>query len=510
MGLANLAPVLKHTFVDANGAPLVGGKLYSYVANTSTPAATYSDDSEDTHNANPTILDANGQASIWISGAQSYKFVLKDANDVTQWTIDNVTQLGTGPTGASFLFGAGVPDDEDDGEDGDAWLDTDTGDMYRKDSGAWGSPVESFGVFADAVAAAEAAQAAAEAAQAAAQTAETNAETAETNAETAETNAETAQAAAATSASNAATFATNAATSATNAATSATAAQTAENNAETAETNAETAETNAAASAAAAAASAAAAAAAVATHEADTTNIHGIADTSALATKAGTEVLTNKDYDGGTASNARRITVPSAAKATLDGLTRKAGTIVFATDTLLFYYDNGTNLVPPGGGGGTALLWHIEAGSAPIEAFEYGHEVLKFTADGRGVEKAFATYKVPDSYVAGSPIHVKVGAYSPSSSNTILMQITGYLIRKNTDAVDSSTNSETSPNSALTNNLANEYQEFDCNMTADASGKLNNVSVAPGDVLLFILFRGTDTDTEDIRVIKSASEVTLT
>jgi len=61
--------------------------------------------------------------------------------------------------------------------------------------------------------------------------------------------------------------------------------------------------------------------------------------------------VTNKDIDGGTASNSHRVTIPSATKATLDGLTRKSGTIVYATDTKLTYMDNGSVLVPIGSGG---------------------------------------------------------------------------------------------------------------------------------------------------------------
>lgn len=65
-----------------------------------------------------------------------------------------------------------------------------------------------------------------------------------------------------------------------------------------------------------------------------------------LATLAGTEVLTNKDYDGGVASNASRMTVPGAAAATLTGLTRKAGTVLYANDANLqrLLVDDGTSL----------------------------------------------------------------------------------------------------------------------------------------------------------------------
>lgn len=93
-----LAPELKQRFFDSNGAPLVGGKLYSYQAGTTTPLATASDQAG-TSNANPIILNGNGECSVWLDPNQAYKFVLADSNDVVQWTVDNVTdllQVGTG------------------------------------------------------------------------------------------------------------------------------------------------------------------------------------------------------------------------------------------------------------------------------------------------------------------------------------------------------------------------------------------------------------------------------
>ncbi len=80
-------------FVDANGAPIAGGKLYTCAANSScpgTPQATYTDSTASVQNTNPVILDSAGRAQIWI-GSQAYKLVLQDANSVQQWTQDNVS-----------------------------------------------------------------------------------------------------------------------------------------------------------------------------------------------------------------------------------------------------------------------------------------------------------------------------------------------------------------------------------------------------------------------------------
>jgi microcystin-dependent protein len=85
-----LAPVIKQKFTDSSGNPLSGGKLYSYTASTTTPQSTYTDQAGGTPNANPVILDSNGEASVWLDPSLSYKFVLKNSSDVTQWTVDSV------------------------------------------------------------------------------------------------------------------------------------------------------------------------------------------------------------------------------------------------------------------------------------------------------------------------------------------------------------------------------------------------------------------------------------
>src|SRR5690606_33146254 len=63
-----------------------------------------------------------------------------------------------------------------------------------------------------------------------------------------------------------------------------------------------------------------------------TAKIHDGAEWDELVEASESQVLTNKDIDGGTASNTSRLTVPKAAKSTLDGLTRKEGTLLYATD----------------------------------------------------------------------------------------------------------------------------------------------------------------------------------
>jgi len=92
--MAVVSPTAKAQFIDAAGIPLAGGFLYTYVAGTTTPQATYTDAAASTPNSNPIVLDSRGEANIWLTGA-SYKFKLTDANGTEIWTVDNIAPPST-------------------------------------------------------------------------------------------------------------------------------------------------------------------------------------------------------------------------------------------------------------------------------------------------------------------------------------------------------------------------------------------------------------------------------
>jgi len=94
MTTATLSPSPKLQFFDANGNPLVGGKLYSYAAGTTTPLATYADYNGSTTNSNPVILDSRGEANVWLSSSY-YKLKLTDSNGVEIWTVDHIGGFAT-------------------------------------------------------------------------------------------------------------------------------------------------------------------------------------------------------------------------------------------------------------------------------------------------------------------------------------------------------------------------------------------------------------------------------
>lgn len=157
------------------------------------------------------------------------------------------------------------------------------------------------------------------------------------------------------------------------------------------------------------------------------------------------------------------------------------------------------------GGGGAGFVWRDLGGTAPVSGPEENGELPWYFGAGLAQE-LYAAVKVPQSYSAGTQIKIYVSAYSPSSSNTILMQAQSTLIRKDTDAFDSTTNQRTSTNSALTNTVAKMIREFVLDVT-DASGQINSVAVSAGDIIKVRLYRGTDSDTADLRMLPNATDV---
>ncbi len=107
MATTELTPVLKQRFFDANGVPLAGGLLYTYAATTVNPLATYTDQTGNTANANPVVLDSAGYANVWM-GASSYKFVLNDSLGNLIFTVDNVQSIASKITAALSTFQASI------------------------------------------------------------------------------------------------------------------------------------------------------------------------------------------------------------------------------------------------------------------------------------------------------------------------------------------------------------------------------------------------------------------
>lgn len=92
---------LFHADDPLNGNPLVGGLVYTYLAGTTTLTATWADAGQVGANPNPVVLDAAGNALIYISG--TYKFVLRRSDGTLLYTIDGIS-AGNGSSVATGTF----------------------------------------------------------------------------------------------------------------------------------------------------------------------------------------------------------------------------------------------------------------------------------------------------------------------------------------------------------------------------------------------------------------------
>jgi hypothetical protein len=104
MPTGNVMPTPVQQFLDNDGNPLAGGKLYSYSAGTSVALSTYTDSNLGTPNANPVVLDSAGRAAVFLS-SNSYKFILHNSSDVAVYTRDNVQAI----TLSATVIGENLP-----------------------------------------------------------------------------------------------------------------------------------------------------------------------------------------------------------------------------------------------------------------------------------------------------------------------------------------------------------------------------------------------------------------
>ena len=110
----NLSPfygVAGQLFND-NGDPLAGGKIYTYLAGTTTNAATYTTSAGNIAHSNPIILDGAGRVpsgEIWLTSSVSYKFVVNDAANNLIGSFDNIKGINDSPfTTVANFSGDGV------------------------------------------------------------------------------------------------------------------------------------------------------------------------------------------------------------------------------------------------------------------------------------------------------------------------------------------------------------------------------------------------------------------
>lgn len=111
--------------------------------------------------------------------------------------------------------------------------------------------------------------------------------------------------------------------------------------------------------------------------------VAGLTSSAVGATQS--QTLTNKDIDGGSASNTSRITLPKSDLTSLQALTRKEGTVVFDTTSKKPYFDDGTNLKVIGSGSGGSVNFIIDGDAESSNIFsQYNDSSTTRPVDGTG------------------------------------------------------------------------------------------------------------------------------
>ncbi|HBP27952.1 MAG TPA: hypothetical protein DD666_00870 [Advenella kashmirensis] len=103
--MASLMPVAKQKYFGTSGQPLAGGKVYFYMAGTTTFKNTWKNESKSQLNTNPVVLDNQGEAFVFTEG--EYEIKVHDSNDNLIWEIDHVSSLINSKELASTLPNAG-------------------------------------------------------------------------------------------------------------------------------------------------------------------------------------------------------------------------------------------------------------------------------------------------------------------------------------------------------------------------------------------------------------------
>lgn len=216
-----------------------------------------------------------------------------------------------------------------------------------------------------------------------------------------------------------------------------------------------------------------------------------------------------------TDSSVNKVTLDANGTDTLEGAATKllerqnqGANIIADTDaspddwTILSFGSSGSS------GSGIVLNWFEDANSPALNTI---NRMQVYSFNAAEAQELYSEFTVPTDYVVGSQINYKAKFYSADTSGNVLLQTVATLIRKETDAVSSTTNQRTSTNSAVTLSAgtANEIQQITCDLSS-TTGTINSVAISAGDTILVKLTRGTDTATGAAGFLPKQGEVRTT
>lgn len=176
-----------------------------------------------------------------------------------------------------------------------------------------------------------------------------------------------------------------------------------------------------------------------------------------------------------------------------------AGTPTDPSDVVTKAYADGLS-----GGGGSALIWFNDSGDGPTQIQKYNQKCWEFE-DGL-TQNLYGVIKVPTSYAAGDPIAVKIAHFHEAGSATQLLSCQSTLLSLGS-AIDSTTNQRTTTNTASAG--GNKVLVGATLDVTSASGQINSVAVAAGDLILLKLYRGSDASTSNVYFVEGMTEVTF-
>ena len=217
-------------------------------------------------------------------------------------------------------------------------------------------------------------------------------------------------------------------------------------------------------------------------------------------------ITTLKHLNGG-ASAANQLSLPGASDVVLnpgDGIT-----LFYDTTNSLWKTSSKTSSASGGGGGGGSIAWIQAGGNSATDEIDPTTYQEVFAFEAGLSQEIYTIIKVPSTYVAGKQVKMRIGFYSPSTSNTVLFTAQSTLITKNSSAFTSTTNQRTTTNTAVTmSGASNKYNETELDLS-DNAGAINSAAIGAGDFIKVRLYRATDSDTAIARVIPGATEVIL-
>lgn len=161
-----------------------------------------------------------------------------------------------------------------------------------------------------------------------------------------------------------------------------------------------------------------------------------------------------------------------------------------------------------GGGGGSFELYLPDSQAASEGQI---NDTAYYEFNEADSQLILAEIIVPSSYSPGTQIFLKQGIFaSPATTGNVLLQAISYLQSLGSSTLGSQTNSHASTNSAVNVNAsANVLTAVGSLDVTDSTGKINGVSVAPGDVILVAVMRGTDSAADVARLLKNSLSPTF-